>query len=225
MTLQMSTGKKVTILTFFGARSLDIAATAVQMAFLHGFASPNPTKDLWTWTLLTQIIECITILTSCVPYLRPLLEHVPSGLYGTDTIRHRGTTPEHGYSRTKSNSYQLSSIASKVGGGTKHSRKSQVEGGGFKRLLPMFSHNRTTNANSASGIPGGPPRPDGEMDVEITAVHHKHDGEKRWDDKRWETASTGSFPKILKTTVVSAEWEDVGTKRGDASSDEIAILR
>ncbi|KAI4707233.1 hypothetical protein J4E89_008173 [Alternaria sp. Ai002NY15] len=89
MTLQMSTSKKVTILTFFGARSLDIAATAVQMAFLHGFASPNPTKDLWTWTLLTQVIECITILTSCVPYLRPLLEHVPSGLYGTDTIRHR----------------------------------------------------------------------------------------------------------------------------------------
>ncbi|KAI4948088.1 hypothetical protein J4E91_006081 [Alternaria rosae] len=225
MTLQMSMSKKITILTFFGARSLDIVASAVQMIFLHGFTSPNPTKDLWKWTLVTQIIECITILTSCVPYLRPLLESVPSGLYGTDEIRRRGTTTEHGYSRTKSDSYQLSSVASKVGGGPRHSRKSQVESGGLKRFLPMLSHNRTTHANSASGIPGGPPRPDGEMDVEITAIYHKHGVEKQWDDKRWETASTGSLSKILKTTVVSAQWEEVDPKRSDASSDAIAILR
>lgn len=206
-------------------RHRDIAATAAQLAFLHGFASPNPTKDLWKWTLVTQIIECITILTSCVPYLRPLLESVPSGLYGTDEIRRRGTTTEHGYSRTKGDSYQLSSIASKAGGGEKHIRKTQVEDSRLKRFLPMLSHNRTTHVNSASGIPGGPPRPDGEMDVEITAVHHKHGEEKRWDDKRWETASTGSLSKILKTTVVSAQWENVEPKRGDTSSDKIAILR
>jgi hypothetical protein len=203
----------------------DIVASSVQMAYLHGFTSSNPTKDLWEWTLVTQIIECITILTSCVPYLRPLLESVPSGLYGSDELRRRGTFSEHGYSRSKNSSYQLSSSASKAGGGTRHSRKSQVEGSGLKRFLPMLSHDKTTHANSASGIPGGPRRPDGGMDVEITAVHHKSGDEKRWDDKRWETASTGSHSKILKTTVVSAEWEEVEIKRGDASSDEIGILR
>ncbi len=89
----------------------------------------------------------------------------------------------------------------------------------------MLSHEKTTHANSASGIPGGPRRLDGEVDVEITAVHHKHGDEKRWDDKRWETASTGSHSRILRTTIVSAEWEEVESKRDDASSDEIAILR
>ena len=193
------------------------------MAYLQGFASANPTKDLWKWTLVTQIIECITILTSCVPYLRPLLESVPSGLYGSDELRRRGTPSERGYSRGKSGSYQLSSSTSKVGGGTRHSRKSH-NGVGIKRFLPMLSQEKTTHANSASGVPGGPRRPDGEMDVEITAVHHKHGDEKRWDDKRWETASTGSHSKILKTTVVSAEWEEADVKSRDTSSDEIEIV-
>ncbi|RMZ73332.1 integral membrane [Pyrenophora seminiperda CCB06] len=240
MTLQMSLSKKVTILTFFGARSLyvvyyvasphklttysDIIATAVQMVYISGFESRNPTKDLWKWTLITQIIECITILTSCVPYLRPLLESVPSGLYGTDELRRRGTSSEHGYSRSKSGSYQLSSSPSRVTG-TRHSRRSQIEGGGIKRFLPMLSQERTTYTNSASGIPGGPRRLDGEMDVETTAVHHKHGDEKRWNDKRWETASTGSHSKILKTTVVSAEWEEAEVKSPDGSWDEIEVVR
>jgi hypothetical protein len=174
------------------------------MVYLHGFASANPTEDLWKWTLVTQIIECITILTSCVPYLRPLLESVPSGLYGARS--------ERGFSRGKSGSYQLSSSTSKVGDG-------------IKRFLPMLSQEKTTHANSASGVPGGPRRPDGEMDVEITAVHHRHGDEKRWDDKRWETGSNGSHSKILKTTVVSAEWEEAEVKSGDASSDEIEVMR
>lgn len=194
------------------------------MVYLSGFDSPNPTRDLWKWTLITQITECITILTSCVPYLRPLLESVPSGLYGTDELRRRGTSSEHGYSRSKSGSYQLSSTTSK-GIGTRHIRKGHAEGGGMKRFLPMLSQEKTTHANSASGIPGGPRRLDGAMDVEITAVHHKNGDEKRWDDKRWETASTGSHSKILKTTVVSAEWEEAEVKSPEGSYDGIEVMR
>jgi len=194
------------------------------MLYLPSFDSLNPTKDFWKWTLITQIIECITILTSCVPYLRPLLESVPSGLYGSDELRRRGTSSEHGCSRSKNGSYQLSSSTSRVAG-TRHSRRSHIEGGGMKRLLPMLSQEKTTHINSASGIPGGPRRLDGEMDVEITAVHYKHGDEKRWDDKRWDAASTGSHSKILKTTVVSAEWEEADIKGPEGSYDEIEVIR
>ena len=194
----------------------DIIATAVQMVYLDGFSSPSPTRDLWKWTLVTQIIECITILTSCVPYLRPLLESLPSGLYGSDELRRRGTPSELGYSRSKSGSYQLSSNASKTEGGT---RKSQTEGG-IKRFLPMLSQEKTTHSNSASGLPGGPRRPDGEIDVEITAMNHRIG-----DDKKWETESTGSHSKILKTTVMSTEWEEAQRRSRDASSDEIEVVK
>lgn len=201
----------------------DIVATAVQMAYIDGFSSANPTRDLWEWTLVTQIIECITILTSCVPYLRPLLESIPSGLYGSDEIRRRGTPSEVGYSRRKGGSYQLSSTDSKTDCASPRSRpqsRRSRNDGGIKRFLPMLSQDRTTHSNSASGIPGGPLRLDGRIDVEITAT--KNRSEK---DKKWETDSIGSNSKILKTTVVSAEWEEALRLSRDASADEIKVLR
>lgn len=190
------------------------------MVYLDGFSSPNTTRELWKWTLLTQIVECITIITSCVPYIRPLLESVPSGLYGSDELRRRGTTSED-VSRSKGSSYQLSSIASKFGTGISRSsrKKHQAEGTVIKRFLPMLSQDKTTHANSATGVPGGPRRLDGEIDVEITAVH------RRGDDKRWETASTASHSQILRTTVVSAEWEEIDIKGRNGFNDEIEIMR
>ncbi|KAF2124995.1 hypothetical protein P153DRAFT_379080 [Dothidotthia symphoricarpi CBS 119687] len=216
--LQMSMTKKITILTLFGARSLDIVANAIQMAYTYGFSSPNPTRHLWEWTLLTQVIECTTIITSCVPYLRPLLESLPSGLYGTDEIRRRGTPSELGYPRSKSGSYQLSAAHTKTEE-TKHSRKSQPDCA-IRRFLPMLSQDKTTHSNSAYGLPGGPKRSEGQIDVEITALTRR-----AGEDRRWETGSTGSQSKILKTTVVTAEWEEAGRKSKDVWGDEIEILR
>lgn len=205
-------------------RCSDIVATAVQFAYLDGFTSENPTRDLWKWTLITQVVECTTILTSCVPYLRPVFESLPSGLYGSDEMRRRGTPSELGYSRNKSGSYQLSSSHSN-GKSLKDEkvrspgRKSQSEHG-IKRFLPMLSQERTSHSNSASGVPGGPRRPDGEMAVEIVAL-----GRVDGDDKRWETDSTGSHSKILKTTVVSAEWEEADRGSKDIRADGIEILQ
>lgn len=84
----------------------------------------------------------------------------------------------------------------------------------------MLSQERTTHTNSASGLPGGPRRPDGETGVEIVAVK-RTDGE----EKRWETDSTGSHSKILKTTVVSAEWEEAQRNSMDILDDKIEVLR
>jgi hypothetical protein len=176
---------------------------------------------------VTQIIECITILTSCVPYLRPLLESLPSGLYASDELRRRGTPSELGYSRSKSGSYQLSTSHSnakspfheKQSQNRSQIRKSQNENG-IKRFLPMLSQERTTHSNSASGVPGGPKRPDGQTGVEIVAVKRK-EGE----DKHWETDSTGSHSKILKTTVVSAEWEEIDRTSMDIARDKIEVPR
>jgi hypothetical protein len=182
---------------------------------------------MWKWTLITQIIECITIVTSCIPYLRPVFEAAQTGMYGTDEIRRRGTPSELGYSRNKSGSYQLSSSHShgrpshreKPGHPRSQTRKSQNESG-IKRFLPMLSQERTTHTNSASGLPGGPRRPDGETGVQIVAVK-RTEGE----EKKWETDSTGSHSKILKTTVVSAEWEEAQRNSMDILDDKIEVQR
>ena len=181
------------------------------MTYLSGFASPNPTRDLWNWTLISQIILCITVLTSCVPYLRPLLESLPSGLYASDQLRRRGTSLENGHSASKSGSYQLDSHSSRGGGGKQQSNSYKREWSTVPGY-PILPQGRTTRWNSASGLPGGPRRPEGEIDVEITATFH-HVGEGR----RWETDSTGSRSKILKTTVMTTEWEEAQRISRDVS--------
>lgn len=154
-----------------------------------------------------------------MPYLRPLLESLPSGLYGSDELRRRGTPSELGYSRSKSGSYQLSSSHSNVKQPnyekSSQNRRSQNESG-IKRFLPTLSQDRTTHSNSASGLPGGPRRPDGEMGVEIVAL-----GRTAAEERKWEIESTDSNSKILKTTVVSAEWEEAHRKSRDATSRDI----
>ncbi|KAF1995267.1 hypothetical protein P154DRAFT_445865 [Amniculicola lignicola CBS 123094] len=215
VTLQMSAGKKLTILVFFGARSLDIVATGIQVAYASAFASDNPTRDLWKWTLTTQVVECITILTACVPYLRPLLESIPSGMYGADELRRRGTPSELGYSRSKGASYKMSATNSTSD--ESKSRKSYVSEG-LRRFLPMLSEDLTSHSNSASGLPGGPRRPDGETGVEISALG-------AGDNGKWETESTGSQAKIVKTTVVSAAWEEAHGRSREASTDEILEMK
>ncbi|KAF2726798.1 hypothetical protein EJ04DRAFT_452641 [Polyplosphaeria fusca] len=210
--LNMRTAKKLPILVFFGARFLDIIATGVQIAYVSAFTSPNPTRDLWKWTLTTQVVECITILTSCVPYLRPVFEAAASGLYGTDEIRRRTTPTSSTYAQKGSGSYKLSSVTSTAEEWKR--RKSQGESG-FRRFIPTLSGSSTSHSNSASGLPGGPRRPDGEMGVEISAPAR--------EERRWETESTGSQAKIVKTTVVSAEWER--RSRDDCSNDDSIASR
>ena len=105
--LQLNLSKKIVMLSCFGARvmyaafpsgqqaihadlsSRDIIATGIQLAFVSTINSVDPTRDISTWLLMTQVIQCITIVTSCIPYLRPLLQSYPSGLFLSDEIRRK----------------------------------------------------------------------------------------------------------------------------------------
>jgi hypothetical protein len=61
---------------------------------------------------------------------------------------------------------------------------------------------------------------DGQIDVEITAT-----SPRSGDDRKWETDSIGSNSKILKTTVVSSEWEEAQRQSRDDQQDEIEVLK
>ncbi|ORX91865.1 hypothetical protein BCR34DRAFT_271458 [Clohesyomyces aquaticus] len=210
--LQTSAGKKAMILAFFGTRIFDIIGTCIQLAYIHAFETPNPTQAMWKWTLTTQIIACITIITSCVPYLRPVFEAIPSGMYAADEPR-RHTTPSIGdYLRSGNDeSFDMSDFSSSTGGNK--SRKSQRESG-IKRFIPSLSLDPTTHSNSASGLPGGPRRPDGEIGVEITAPGPPNSA-------TWDNESISSQAKIVKTTVVSAEWEQAERRSRESPTDGI----
>ena len=55
------------------------------------FKSPDLTTDIWPWIITSQVVQCITISTSSIPYLRPLLRAYPSGMFKNDDVRRKGT--------------------------------------------------------------------------------------------------------------------------------------
>ena len=82
----------------------DIAATSTQLYFSHGFGSPDLTSSIWQWTVLTQTVQCISIVSSCVPYLRPLLESLPSGLMLSDDLQGHSSVGGSHYAPTRDRS-------------------------------------------------------------------------------------------------------------------------
>jgi hypothetical protein len=79
---------------------------------------------------MAQITQCITIITSCVPYLRPLLESLPTGMFMSDEIRRRGAAyagAQH-YVKTPDFGYVLQDV-SRDGSGTKTTKSVDPPGG------------------------------------------------------------------------------------------------
>ncbi|KAF2232338.1 hypothetical protein EV356DRAFT_250308 [Viridothelium virens] len=113
--LQLSFGRKLAVLVCFGTRIFDIAAISVQFKYVKLWGSSTPSEALWPWVLMTQIIQFVTIISACVPYLRPLLTSYPSGMFTNDEIRRKRTKGTYAVSRDDTDLVGLrdSSIKSK----------------------------------------------------------------------------------------------------------------
>lgn len=85
----------------------------------------DPAFDLWPASISTQAVQCLSIITTCIPYLKPFLTSLESGLYRADDLRRRGVSDIHEYSNSRSNiqksgefrsgTYQSKSDQSKLG--------------------------------------------------------------------------------------------------------------
>lgn len=120
----------------------------VQLTYTRAFRSAEFTAELWPWVLISQVVQCITIITSCIPYLRPLLESFPSGMFMSDELSRKGTihASSHGYVRTPDRSYILRPVQSNIG---KIDRSpSQTKLGAHSR----FTGFETTTVTTASTI-------------------------------------------------------------------------
>ena len=53
--------------------------------------------DPWTVILCTQVIQCVSIISTCFLYLKPFLDSVESGFIRSDDIRRRGTDDYYGH--------------------------------------------------------------------------------------------------------------------------------
>lgn len=55
-------------------------AIIAHMVVFHGFFDEaDATFDMFLPTILTQVVQCLSIVTACVPYLKPFLDSFQSG--------------------------------------------------------------------------------------------------------------------------------------------------
>lgn len=78
-------------------------ATVLQLFYLnHASHSRNPTLDFWSTAVCTQVVQSLSIITACVPYLKPFFESLESGMIRSDDLRRRGMKFPYGYGSGKS---------------------------------------------------------------------------------------------------------------------------
>ena len=66
--------------------------------------SEDAVHDFWPVSC-TQVIQALSILSACILYLKPFLETLESGFFGSDDLRRRGGSAIHGYG-----THELSSL-------------------------------------------------------------------------------------------------------------------
>lgn len=81
-----------------------VPALAVQIVFFtEAHDSGDVTFTAWKAAIASEIVQCLAIVTVCIPYLKPFLESLESGQMRIDGTRHAHTNAssynENGYRR------------------------------------------------------------------------------------------------------------------------------
>lgn len=103
--IQTSISRKITIASVFGARMLVVVAVILQLFYLNRAGdSKDPTFDYWQHSICTQSVQCLALVTACIPYLKPFLDSLESGFLRADDQYRRDTSKAASYLYNVSNS-------------------------------------------------------------------------------------------------------------------------
>ncbi|KIL85461.1 hypothetical protein FAVG1_11419 [Fusarium avenaceum] len=78
--LQTPRSKKVLVIAAFGCRMLITPVIISHIYYLRRATElGNPIFDMWIPAVVVQIIQCLSILVTCVPFLKPLMDSLETG--------------------------------------------------------------------------------------------------------------------------------------------------
>lgn len=89
------------------------AAAVIQLVFFHRESKDLPTQNdstlgFWRSAICNQIVQCLAIVTTCLPYTKIFMEGFESGLIRVDDGRRRAENTSKGYSGRQ---YQLMDVS------------------------------------------------------------------------------------------------------------------
>ena len=158
-----------------------VAATITHLEWLKIISGgQDATFDLWLPTLAVQVIQNLSIITACIPYLKPFLESLETGMLGSDDHRrHRlsAAYPDTNETVTSSESVSLKHSLAKI----------------FRGSPKVSKTSTPISLQIAAGSP--------QQRVAVWA------GDSNNDVSPWDAESQGSQAKIIRQTRTwTVEW-------------------
>ena len=164
-----------------------MTATIASLIFIHcdpllnqstNISTSDFTYQLWPIALCNQVVQAMGIVVSCIPYIKPFLESLESGMIRTDDLRRLRVTGVYGYhgpskrsGRTKS--YKLGDIISSASKTTPTQRMTGAAGA--ENIDGIVSEGRNF-ATATAILPGGS------------------------EERDWDAESQRSSSRIIKQT-------------------------
>ena len=124
-----------------------VAATRIVYLAKESKSGRDLTLKAWPATLCTLIVESLSVITACIPYLKPFLDSLESGMMNSDQLRREGLSELYSRGKSKptsSSSQQVKKASTDVSGSSKTTEHIH---------LGSFSH---TGTEEDSGVFCGP---------------------------------------------------------------------
>ncbi|EEP80780.1 predicted protein [Uncinocarpus reesii 1704] len=103
--IQTSTRRRITIASVFAARLLVVTAVAFQLYFLNRVQTTrNATFDYWPMSICNQAVLSLAVVTACIPFLKPFMDSLESGLLRADDQYRRSGKGTYRYNLSGSKS-------------------------------------------------------------------------------------------------------------------------
>ncbi|KAL8709201.1 MAG: hypothetical protein Q9220_006081 [cf. Caloplaca sp. 1 TL-2023] len=108
--LQVQVKRKAVIIACFSARILCVIVTIVQIYYLFSrtVGTHDLPFDLWLVALMGEVVIALSIITACIPYLKPFMEALETGMIaagGVVVTSSQAQSPSaYGYYRQNSTS-------------------------------------------------------------------------------------------------------------------------
>ncbi|CAD6581439.1 MAG: hypothetical protein ASARMPREDX12_000463 [Alectoria sarmentosa] len=109
--VQMPLGRKLIIVWCFAVRMFVVGAIVCELVFRNRNArSEDQTFAAWPVVICSQFVHTLSIITACIPYLKPFFSSLETGMIRTDDLRRlrsrsigtygyrKSTTPNKGFS-------------------------------------------------------------------------------------------------------------------------------
>ncbi|KAI1086428.1 hypothetical protein F5B19DRAFT_160790 [Rostrohypoxylon terebratum] len=113
--LRTSHSRKIVVLSIFLTRTLVVAAVIAQLVvYSDAYSNPNVTQSMWLPVVLNQVAICVSILTACLPFLKPFMQSLQSGIVRVENVA-AGSQEELSHNRTGSSAYYLSDFSNSAG--------------------------------------------------------------------------------------------------------------